>query len=111
MPPEEVGEPGRAGLGMGEAGDRVDDHGSPSSAPKIAGLAGDLDDLGGAGEPEVVDRDGLEDPQLNAAVARPSEVDDRQETTANDESSTCRSEAIVTGGRQVAIAEYHIYDF
>jgi hypothetical protein len=30
---------------------------------------------------------------------------------ANAESSTCRSEAIVTGGGQVAIAEHHIYDY
>jgi hypothetical protein len=29
---------------------------------------------------------------------------------ASAESSTCRSEAIVTGGEQVAIVEHHIYD-
>jgi hypothetical protein len=44
------------------------------------------------------------------AVARPSEVDDRQEMMANAERSTCRSEATVTGGGQAAIAEHHIYD-
>jgi hypothetical protein len=44
------------------------------------------------------------------AVARPSEVDDRHEMMASAESSTCRSEAIVTGGGQVAIVEHRIYD-
>jgi len=29
---------------------------------------------------------------------------------ASAERSTCRSEAIVTGGGQVAIVEHHIYD-
>jgi hypothetical protein len=29
VPTQEVGEPGRAGLGEGEAGDRIDDHGPP----------------------------------------------------------------------------------
>jgi hypothetical protein len=37
------------------------------------------------------------------AVARPSEVDDRQETMADAEGSTCRSDPIVTRGRHVAI--------
>jgi hypothetical protein len=33
------------------------------------GLAGDLDELGGVGEPEVVDGDGLEGAPLDAAVS------------------------------------------
>jgi hypothetical protein len=36
---------------------------------QVAGGAGDLQDLGGVGEPELVDRDGLEGAQLDAAVA------------------------------------------
>jgi hypothetical protein len=36
---------------------------------QVAGLAGDLEDLGGVGEPEMVDRDGLEGADLDAAVA------------------------------------------
>jgi hypothetical protein len=31
---------------------------------QVAGLAGDLQDLGGVGEPELVDRDGLESADL-----------------------------------------------
>jgi hypothetical protein len=48
--------------------------------------------------------------RLLQAVARPSEVDDRRHKMATAESSTCRSETIVAGGGQVAIAEHHIYD-
>jgi hypothetical protein len=36
---------------------------------QVAGLAGDLEDLGGVGEPEMVDRDGPEGADLDAAVA------------------------------------------
>jgi len=36
---------------------------------QVAGLASDLDDLRGVGEPEAVDGDGLEGAQLDAAVA------------------------------------------
>src|SRR4029453_15817374 len=66
------GEPGGAGLGEGEAGDRVDDHGPPPpdvAVAQVAGLAGDLEDLGGVREPQVVDGDDLEGTQLDAAVA------------------------------------------
>src|SRR4029450_13170308 len=69
VPAEVVGEPGGAGLGEGEAGDRIDGHGPPPPSPKLAGLAGDLEDLGGVREPEVVDGDGLEGAQLDPAVA------------------------------------------
>ena len=69
MPPDEVGQPGGAGLGEGEAGDRVDDHGPPPSGAEVSDLAGDLDDLGGVREPEVVHGDDLEGAQLDAAVA------------------------------------------
>jgi len=68
VPPEEVGEQGGAGLGEGEAGDCGDGHRPPSPGPKVAGLAGDLEDLGGVREPEVADRDRLEGAQLDAAV-------------------------------------------
>jgi hypothetical protein len=37
-----------------EAGDRVDGHGLSPSGAKVAGSAGDLDDLAGVREPEVV---------------------------------------------------------
>jgi hypothetical protein len=53
---------------MGEAGDRVHDHGPPPSGAKVAGLAGELDDLPGVREAEVVDGDGFEGPQLDPAV-------------------------------------------
>ena len=68
---DEVGEPGGAGLGVGKAGDGVDRHGRapPGMVVQVAGLAGDLQDLGGVGEPELVDRDGLESADLDAAVA------------------------------------------
>jgi hypothetical protein len=68
LPPQEVGEPGGAGLGEGEAGDRVYDHGPPPSGAKLAGGAGDLEDLGGVRKAEVVDGDGLEGAQLDPAV-------------------------------------------
>ena len=58
----------RAGLGVDEAGDRVDGHGPPPPPAKVAGLAGDLEDLGGVGEPEPGDRDGLEGAQLDPPV-------------------------------------------
>jgi hypothetical protein len=54
---------------MGEAGDRVDDHGPPQSGFKVAGLASDLDDLRGVGEAEVAHGDGPEDAQLHPAVS------------------------------------------
>jgi hypothetical protein len=66
---EEVGEPRGVGLLEGEAGDRVDRHRPPPAGPQAAGPAGDLDDLGGVREPEVVHGDGLEGSQLDAAVA------------------------------------------
>jgi hypothetical protein len=55
-------------LGVGEAGNRVDDHGVPPVGAKTAGLAGDLQDLGGVREAEVAHGDGLEGAQLDAAV-------------------------------------------
>jgi hypothetical protein len=69
VPTEQVGQPGGAGLLEGEAGDRIDDHGPPPPGPKLASPAGDLDDLRGVQDLEVVDGDGLEGAQLNAAVA------------------------------------------
>jgi hypothetical protein len=69
VPPEEVGEPGGAGLGVDEAGDRVDGHGPPPPGAKVAGLAGDLDDLRGVRD-EPTDRDRLEgDQALTDALA------------------------------------------
>jgi hypothetical protein len=41
----------------------------PPAGGKVAGLAGDLEDLGGVREAEVVDGDGLEGAQLDPAVA------------------------------------------
>jgi hypothetical protein len=71
VPAQQVGEAGGAGLGEREAGDGVDGHGraSPGVGVKVAGFSGDLEDLGGVGEPEVADRDRLEGPDLDAAVA------------------------------------------
>jgi hypothetical protein len=40
-----------AGLGAGEADDRMDDRGPPPPGAKVADLAGDLDDLGACGRP------------------------------------------------------------
>jgi hypothetical protein len=65
---QEVGEPGGAGLSVGQAGDRVDDHSPPPPGAKLTGLAGDLEDLGGVREAEVVDGDGFEGAQLYPAV-------------------------------------------
>jgi hypothetical protein len=71
VPAQQVGEPGRAGLLEREVGDGIDGHGRepPRVVVEVAGLAGDLKDLGGVGEPEVVDADGLEGAQLDATVA------------------------------------------
>jgi hypothetical protein len=54
--PQQVGEPGAAGLHEREAGDAMDGHGRelPGVGVLVAGLAGDLQDLGGVGEAEVV---------------------------------------------------------
>jgi hypothetical protein len=52
VPPEVVGEAGGAGLGVGEASDRMDRHGPPPSGAKLAGGAGDLEDLGACGKPK-----------------------------------------------------------
>src|SRR5262245_41243602 len=52
VPAEVVGEPGRASLGEGEAGDRIDRHGPPPPGPKLAGPAGDLEDLAACGKPK-----------------------------------------------------------
>ena len=68
MTADEVGQPAGAGLVVGQAGDGVDDRGPPPAGAKLTGLAGDLDDLGGVGEPEPADRDGFEGAQLDAAV-------------------------------------------
>jgi hypothetical protein len=69
VPSDVVGEPGRAGLLEREAGDRIDRHGSPPPGAQVADLAGDLDDLRGVREPEVVHGDGLESASLDATVA------------------------------------------
>jgi hypothetical protein len=68
MPTQQVGEPGGAGLGVGQARNRVDDHGPPPPGAKVAGLAGDLNDLRAVREPEPTDRDRLEGAQLDPAV-------------------------------------------
>src|SRR5215207_7840787 len=49
--PQEVGKPGWAGLGEGEAGDRVRLHGPPPPGVQGTALAGDLEDLRGVREP------------------------------------------------------------
>jgi hypothetical protein len=56
--------------------------------------------------------DGLSHTSRSAqAVARPSEVDDRRQVTANAETSTRRSAAFRRAAVQVAISEHHIYDY
>jgi hypothetical protein len=60
VPAQQVGQAGRAGQFERQAGDRIDGHRPPPSAAKVAGLAGDLEDLGGVREAEVADADGLE---------------------------------------------------
>jgi hypothetical protein len=54
VPTQQVGEPGGAGLLEREASDGIDGHSlePPGLASRVAGLAGDLDDLGGMREPE-----------------------------------------------------------
>jgi hypothetical protein len=64
-----LGQPGGAGLLKRQAGDRIDGHGLPPGGVQLAGLAGDLQDLGGVRESEVADRDRFEGPDLDAAVA------------------------------------------
>jgi hypothetical protein len=44
---QQVGQPGGAGLAVAEAGDRIHGHGPPPVGVQVAGLAGDLQDLGG----------------------------------------------------------------
>jgi hypothetical protein len=69
VPTQQVGQAGGTGQLEGEAGDRIHGHGPPSGGVQVAGLAGDLEDLGGVREPEVADADHLEGAQLDAAVA------------------------------------------
>jgi hypothetical protein len=44
------------------------------------------------------------------AVARPSEVDERRQRTANVGRSTCRSAVVWPAASQLTIGEYQIYD-
>ena len=71
VPAQQVGEPGWTGLLGRQAGNGVDSHGPkpPGAGVKVAGPAGYPQDLGGVGEPELADRDRLEGPDLDAAVA------------------------------------------
>jgi hypothetical protein len=69
VPADEVSEPGRVGLSVGEAGDGVHRHGPPGPGAKVTGLAGDLDDLCGVREPEPADGDGHERAQFDSAVS------------------------------------------
>jgi hypothetical protein len=52
----------------GEAGDRIRPHGPPPPGVQATTLAGDLEDLRGVREPEMVHRDGLEGADLDPAV-------------------------------------------
>jgi hypothetical protein len=47
VPAQQVGQAGGAGQLEAQAGDRIDGHRPPLAAAKVAGPAGDLDDLGG----------------------------------------------------------------
>jgi hypothetical protein len=49
--------------------------------------------------------------RITQAVARPSEVDEWRETTAEAGSSTRRSAAVCRSVGQLAISERHNYDF
>jgi hypothetical protein len=53
---------------MGQAGDRVDDHGPPSPTVQLTDPAGDLDDLRGVREPEPAHGDGLEGAEFDSVV-------------------------------------------
>jgi hypothetical protein len=55
VPPQEVGEAGRAGLGMGEAGDRVHDHGPPPSGAKSRVLRVSWMTWATCGKPKVLE--------------------------------------------------------
>jgi hypothetical protein len=69
VPADPVGQAGRAGLGGGEAGDRVDGMGAPLVAGKRPDPAGDADGLGGVGEVQVSDGGDLQAADLGPAVA------------------------------------------
>jgi hypothetical protein len=69
MPSDPVGQAGVAGLGGGEAGDRVHGHGAPASAGQRADPAGNADRLGGVREVQASDGGDLEAADLHAVVA------------------------------------------
>jgi hypothetical protein len=69
VPAYVVGEVGGAGLGGGEAGDRVDRHGPPPSVVQEPDPAGDADRLGGVGEVQASDGGDLEPAELDPAMA------------------------------------------
>jgi hypothetical protein len=64
-----VGQTGGAGLGGGQAGDRVHGHGPPLAAVQRPDPAGDADGLGGVGEVQAGDGGDLQAADLDAAVA------------------------------------------
>jgi hypothetical protein len=64
-----VGQAGGVGLGGGEVGDRVHDHGPPPPAGKRPDSAGDADRLGGVGEVQASDGGDLQAADLGPAVA------------------------------------------
>jgi hypothetical protein len=69
VPAYVVGEVGGAGLGGGEAGDRVDRHGPPPPVVQEPDPAGDADRLDGVGEVQASDGGDLEPAELDPAVA------------------------------------------
>jgi hypothetical protein len=102
--PGPQGSPSRSPHGLGQAGDRIHRHGPPPPGPKVAGLAGDLRDLGGVGEAQAADADGFEGAQLHAAVGavvgavqRPTVVGLLDTITRNSAASrwVCRASAVL----------------
>src|SRR5215216_3644226 len=69
LTPNPVGQAGGAGLGAGEAGDRVHRHGPPAAAVQGPDPAGDADRLGGVGEVQASDGGDLQAAELDVAVA------------------------------------------
>jgi hypothetical protein len=65
---DEVGQPGGAGLRMGQAGDRVGGLGlAAASGAPVADLGGDPEDLGGVREAQAAHADRLEGAELHPA--------------------------------------------
>ena len=69
VPTEQVGQLCGAGLGEGQVGDRIDDHGAPAAAVEVADAASDLQCLACVREAKASHGDDLEAAGLDPAMA------------------------------------------